>query len=120
MRSAFQIFQYFISVVSTTYIDAGRRRLDTNQYSVTDMARETEHGRGVPGLFFKFDQEPMKLNIEERTMGFLEDCGGSPRATAGLVDAPGGADGRVGRDEGSLHPGRDRGRSRRPHDVALR
>lgn len=72
MRSAFQIFQYFISVVSTTYIDAGRRRLDTNQYSVTDMARETEHGRGVPGLFFKFDQEPMKLNIEERTMGFID------------------------------------------------
>lgn len=45
----FHIFQYFISVVSTTYVDASRRRLQTNQYSVTDMSRETEHGRGVPG-----------------------------------------------------------------------
>jgi hypothetical protein len=41
--------------------------LDTNQYSVTDMARETQHGRGVPGIFFKYDIEPMKLTIQERT-----------------------------------------------------
>lgn len=47
----FHIFQYFISVVATQYIDAGRRKLDTNQYSVTDMARETEHGKGVPGTY---------------------------------------------------------------------
>lgn len=39
---------------------------------MTDMARETEHGRGVPGLFFKFDIEPMSLKIEERTMGFID------------------------------------------------
>lgn len=45
----FHIFQYFLSVVSTTYIDASRRVLHTNQYSVTDMSRETEHGKGVPG-----------------------------------------------------------------------
>lgn len=48
-QPAFYIFQYFISVVSTQYIDAGRRRLDTNQYSVTDMSRKTQHGQGVPG-----------------------------------------------------------------------
>lgn len=47
--TAFHIFQYFISVVSTRYIDASRRVLDTNQYSVTDMSRETQHGKGVPG-----------------------------------------------------------------------
>jgi hypothetical protein len=45
----FHIFQYFVSVVSTTYVDARRRILNTSQYSVTDMSRETEHGRGVPG-----------------------------------------------------------------------
>jgi hypothetical protein len=45
----FHIFQYFLSVVSTTYIDARRRVLPTNQYSVTEMSRTTEHGRGVPG-----------------------------------------------------------------------
>lgn len=47
---AFHIFQYFISVVSTRYVDASRRTLDTNQYSVTDMSRETQHGKGVPGM----------------------------------------------------------------------
>jgi hypothetical protein len=36
------------------------------------MARETEHGRGVPGIFFKLDVEPMALKIEERTMGFID------------------------------------------------
>lgn len=87
---AFHIFQYFVSVVSTTYIDAGRRLLNTNQYSVTDMSRVTEHGRGVPGscsfvrakvrmltiqscigIFFKYDIEPMHLTIRERTTTFL-------------------------------------------------
>ena len=88
--TGFHIFQYFISVVSTKYIDAGRRQLDTNQYSVTDMSRETEHGRGVPGkklsghlfayfllirkagIFFKYDLEPMSLQIEERTVTLID------------------------------------------------
>lgn len=55
-----------IQVVSTQYEDSSGRTLDTNQYSVTDMSRETEHGRGVPGIFFKYDIEPMKLMIQER------------------------------------------------------
>merc|ERR1712093_92497 len=68
----FYIFQYFISVVSTQYIDAGRRRLDTNQYSVTDMSRQTQHGQGVPGIFFKYDLEPMSLTISERTATLVD------------------------------------------------
>ncbi|SCV73511.1 BQ2448_7437 [Microbotryum intermedium] len=71
-NAPFHIFQYFLSVVSTTYIDAGRRTLETNQYSVTDMSRETEHGRGVPGIFFKYDIEPMSLTIRERTTTLLQ------------------------------------------------
>ena len=72
LLAAFHIFQYFISVVSTTYIDAGRRKLSTNQYSVTDMSRQTEHGHGVPGIFFKYDLEPMALTISERTQKFVD------------------------------------------------
>ncbi|GAA6022883.1 hypothetical protein JCM10207_001433 [Rhodosporidiobolus poonsookiae] len=68
----FHIFQYFLSVVSTTYIDARRRILPTNQYSVTEMSRTTEHGRGVPGIFFKFDIEPMALTVRERTTTLLQ------------------------------------------------
>ncbi|BGP26716.1 hypothetical protein JCM10295v2_005673 [Rhodotorula toruloides] len=68
----FHIFQYFLSVVSTTYVDASRRRLHTHQYSVTEMGRETQHGRGVPGIFFKYDIEPMSLTVRERTTTFLQ------------------------------------------------
>ncbi|KAK4050704.1 hypothetical protein OIV83_003430 [Microbotryomycetes sp. JL201] len=68
----FHIFQYFVSVVSTTYIDAKRRVLHTSQYSVTDMSRVTEHGKGVPGIFIKYDIEPMALTIRERTTTLLQ------------------------------------------------
>ncbi|KAL8286631.1 hypothetical protein RQP46_004159 [Phenoliferia psychrophenolica] len=68
----FHIFQYFLSVVSTTYVDARRRVLETSQYSVTDMSRETEHGKGVPGIFFKYDIEPMSLTIRERTTTLIQ------------------------------------------------
>lgn len=68
----FHIFQYFLSVVSTTYISSSNKILHTNQYSVTDMSRETEHGKGVPGIFLKYDIEPMSLTIRERTMTLLQ------------------------------------------------
>ncbi|TNY17198.1 endoplasmic reticulum vesicle transporter-domain-containing protein [Rhodotorula diobovata] len=68
----FHIFQYFLSVVSTTYVNAARRVLRTNQYSVTEMSRTTEHGKGVPGIFFKFDVEPMSLTVRERTTGLVQ------------------------------------------------
>jgi len=71
-QAHFHIFQYFLSVVSTTYIDAKQRLLDTHQYSVTDMSRVTEHGRGVPGIFFKYDLEPIALTIRERTTTLLQ------------------------------------------------
>ncbi|GAA5946476.1 hypothetical protein JCM3765_000260 [Sporobolomyces pararoseus] len=71
-RANFHIFQYFLSVVSTTYVDARRRILQTNQYSVTDMDRTTEHGKGVPGIFFKYDIEPMSLTIRERTTTLIQ------------------------------------------------
>ncbi|POW19108.1 hypothetical protein PSHT_05023 [Puccinia striiformis] len=66
----FHIFQYFISVVPTTYVDRLGRRLHTNQYSVTDMSRPVEHGAGIPGLFFKY--EPMSLTIHQRTTSLIE------------------------------------------------
>lgn len=68
----FHIFQYFLSVVSTTYIDASRRVLSTSGYSVTDLSRVTEHGRGVPGIFFKYDIEPMSLTVRERTTTLVQ------------------------------------------------
>ncbi|GAA5986532.1 hypothetical protein JCM11641_005230 [Rhodosporidiobolus odoratus] len=68
----FHIFQYFLSVVSTTYVDARRRVLPTNSYSVTEMSRSTEHGKGVPGIFFKFDLEGLSLTVRERTTTLVQ------------------------------------------------
>jgi len=34
---------------------------------VTDYSRTVEHGRGVPGIFFKFDLEALSMTVEERT-----------------------------------------------------
>lgn len=66
-HSAFTIFQYFLRVIPTTYIDHHRRRLSTSQYAVTDYARSFEHGHGVPGIFFKYDLEGMSLTVREAT-----------------------------------------------------
>ncbi|GAA5862330.1 hypothetical protein JCM3774_002481 [Rhodotorula dairenensis] len=71
-QAPFHIFQYFLSVVSTTYVDASRRVLHTHQYSVTEMSRTTEHGRGVPGIFFKYDIEPVSLTVRERTTTLVQ------------------------------------------------
>jgi hypothetical protein len=34
---------------------------------VTEATRVFDHGRGVPGIFFKYDLEPMSITIRERT-----------------------------------------------------
>lgn len=49
----FTAFQYFVTVVPTTYQIPGQDPLHTNQYSVTHYTRTIEHGRGTPGIFFK-------------------------------------------------------------------
>ncbi|KAK4689985.1 endoplasmic reticulum-Golgi intermediate compartment protein 2, partial [Tremellales sp. Uapishka_1] len=68
----FTIFQYFLRIVPTTYIDASRRKLVTSQYAVTDYSHNFEHGRGVPGIFFKYDLEAMALTIRERTTSLYQ------------------------------------------------
>ncbi|RDW81997.1 hypothetical protein BP6252_03109 [Coleophoma cylindrospora] len=64
----FHKFQYFLSVVPTIY-SAGRD-IFTNQYAVTEQSHMVGD-RSVPGIFFKYDIEPMLLTIEERRDGFL-------------------------------------------------
>ena len=50
------MFQYFVSIVPTMYIDTNRafgsKVMLTNQYAVTDYKREIGHetgGSGIPG-----------------------------------------------------------------------
>ncbi|KAI0386677.1 DUF1692-domain-containing protein [Hypomontagnella monticulosa] len=70
--SNFFKFQYFMSVVPTIYSvgsegssPSADRTIFTNQYAVTEQSKEVNHYM-VPGLFFKYDIEPILLHVEER------------------------------------------------------
>ena len=65
-------YQYFLHVVPTTYIAPRSAPLHTHQYSVTHYTREMEHDRGTPGIFFKFDLDPMAITLHQRTTTFLQ------------------------------------------------
>ncbi|KAK0529511.1 hypothetical protein OC834_003651 [Tilletia horrida] len=69
-RAHFHIFQYFVSVVPTVYEARDGRKLHTNQYSVTDYTRVVQHGQGVPGIFIKYDVEPLTMNIRQHATPF--------------------------------------------------
>lgn len=74
----FHKFQYFMSVVPTVYTVQSTNPLGisststvvTNQYAVTNEDREIGENT-VPGIFFKYDIEPLLLTIDERRDGFL-------------------------------------------------
>ncbi|OAA66612.1 copii-coated vesicle protein [Niveomyces insectorum RCEF 264] len=73
----FHRFQYFVSVVPTVY-SVGRpgrkggsaRAIFTNQYAVTEQSAPIDE-RNVPGIFFKYDIEPILLNIVESRDGLF-------------------------------------------------
>ncbi|TFY77789.1 hypothetical protein EWM64_g6224, partial [Hericium alpestre] len=70
----FVAYQYFLRVVPTTYIPphtSPEKGLLSNQYSVTHYTRVLEHNRGTPGIFFKFEIEPVRLVVWQRTTTFI-------------------------------------------------
>ncbi|MCJ1376281.1 hypothetical protein MMC20_007523 [Loxospora ochrophaea] len=77
----FQKFQYYLSIVPTIYtlatnpskIHTSRNTIVTNQYAVTSQSQEVSE-RSVPGIFWKFDIEPILLTISEERGGFLTLC----------------------------------------------
>ncbi|SAM02357.1 hypothetical protein [Absidia glauca] len=74
-ESHFEAFQYLISVVPTTYFDVNSNVLLTNQYAVTDSRKaftEQEAPRAVPGIFFKYDIEPISVVIREYHSSFFD------------------------------------------------
>ncbi|KAK4240995.1 endoplasmic reticulum vesicle transporter-domain-containing protein [Achaetomium macrosporum] len=65
----FHKFQYFLSVVPTTYSvghpgELGSTSIFTNQYAVTEQSQEVAENT-IPGIFVKYDIEPILLNIVE-------------------------------------------------------
>ncbi|CAG8495497.1 10155_t:CDS:2 [Racocetra fulgida] len=83
----------FGKLVPTTYIDNFNRVLLTNQYAVTDYTRIIDETKptGVPGIFFKYDIEPISVRITEKSVTFAKFltrlCGlvGGVWVTAGFV-----------------------------------
>ncbi|KAL7949364.1 DUF1692 domain-containing protein [Trichoderma barbatum] len=65
----FHKFQYYLSVVPTVYLTSNRI-VNTNQYAVTEQSK-TISDHQVPGIFFKYDIEPIMLNVEETRDGFF-------------------------------------------------
>jgi len=71
----FHKFQYFFSVVPTVYsvgssTPYSSRTVFTNQYAVTEQSHIVGE-RMVPGIFFKYDIEPLLLTVEESRESFL-------------------------------------------------
>ncbi|EGN99338.1 hypothetical protein SERLA73DRAFT_108802 [Serpula lacrymans var. lacrymans S7.3] len=71
-KDPFVAYQYFLHVVPTTFIAPRSEPLHTNQYSVTHYTRVLKGHHGTPGIFFKFDLDPMVITIHQRTTSFLQ------------------------------------------------
>ncbi|KAB5554590.1 endoplasmic reticulum vesicle transporter-domain-containing protein [Coniochaeta sp. 2T2.1] len=73
--SNFYKFQYFLSIVPTTYSvgfpgTSGSKTILTNQYAVTQQEKDIGE-RTIPGIFVKYDIEPILLNIVETRDSFF-------------------------------------------------
>ncbi|KAK9468738.1 endoplasmic reticulum vesicle transporter-domain-containing protein [Lipomyces arxii] len=66
-------YQYYISIVPTTYIGyGGRHVVFTNQYAVTEHPHSQVNPTRPPGIFIKYDIEPIGLTITERRVPFWQ------------------------------------------------
>ncbi|KAG7910987.1 hypothetical protein KL906_001367 [Ogataea polymorpha] len=61
-------FKYQLNVVPTLYRKLGVE-IDTNQYS---LSLSESSGKYVPGIFFQYDFEPIKMVIEETRLSFWQ------------------------------------------------
>ncbi|ORX44336.1 DUF1692-domain-containing protein [Piromyces finnis] len=68
----FSYYQYFLSIVPTIYKqESSGRILYTNQYSVTDMSADVSKSHDLPGIFIKFDFEPLLVKIVQIKKSFF-------------------------------------------------
>ncbi|KAK9367236.1 endoplasmic reticulum vesicle transporter-domain-containing protein [Lipomyces kononenkoae] len=66
-------YQYYLSIVPTTYVSyGGRHVVATNQYAVTEQPTSQVNSNHPPGIFFKYDIEPIGLTITERRVPFWQ------------------------------------------------
>ena len=72
--SHFAAFTYFITIVPTIYVDRYDRAIITSQYAVTEFQQdfdiEDQKEARVPGIFIKYDIDPISVRISESGMTF--------------------------------------------------
>ncbi|KAF8557110.1 DUF1692-domain-containing protein [Imleria badia] len=71
-KEPFVAYQYYLHVVPTTYVAPRSAPLHTNQYSVTHYTRKLSGHDGTPGIFFKFELDPMVISIHQRTTSLVQ------------------------------------------------
>ncbi|KAI9837683.1 MAG: hypothetical protein M1838_004759 [Thelocarpon superellum] len=108
-------YQYFLSVVPTIY-STPRASISTNQYAVTSQSHMVGE-RSIPGIFFKFDIEPILLLVSEERQGFLAFLLRVVNVVSGVLVAGGWTYGLF--DWGLDVWGAKRGRGRGPVDGVL-
>jgi hypothetical protein len=67
-----EIYQYFIAVIPTIYVDRKGKILFTNQYTFTRSIHKIQEGdeQSLPKLILKYDVEPLVVRISEKTVPF--------------------------------------------------
>lgn len=66
------MYQYFIKVVPTIYTDKRGRKINSNQFSVTEHFRSADgYSQSLPGVFFFYDFSPIKVNFSEENVSLL-------------------------------------------------
>lgn len=62
-----------MSIVPTTYESSTTgRKIVTNQYAVNELLRDMTGKLNPPGLFFKYDIEPIALHITDTRLPFSQ------------------------------------------------
>ncbi|KIJ94995.1 hypothetical protein K443DRAFT_11693 [Laccaria amethystina LaAM-08-1] len=64
----FVAYQYFLHVVPKAYIAPRSVPFHIHQYSVTHYTRIMQHNEGTPGIFFKFDLDPLAITQHQRNL----------------------------------------------------
>jgi hypothetical protein len=67
----FTVFDYFISVVPTIYVDLYGNNIHTCQYAVTEFKKNSKSGGSLPGIYFQFDFEAVSIKIMEESQGII-------------------------------------------------
>ena len=89
------MYQYFVKVVPTVYVDIGGGVIRTAQFSVTEHAKSVDipTGRNLPGLFCFYDVNPIQVRFMETKSSFTHFltsvCAivGGVFTVSGLVDS---------------------------------